>query len=187
MYGFISIENTVKIFGAEGRHWAWGEGRNRDALLSHLSQVLLAAWRLPRRPIHSSDPLCRGEGHNRSPLFHYCHRPTSPSRRRNAGVHGATECRPTPRDLLARCLWCFPSSLYSSSNCILSEPVKGVTSCGSRSCEWGPTPPLVSGHWWSPPAFRGTPPSAPETHERCRSRSPTGSPRAVRNTHTQFN
>lgn len=60
MYGFISIENTVKIFGA-GAALAVGEvGGGRDALLSHLSQVLLAALRVAWRPFHSSDPLLQG-------------------------------------------------------------------------------------------------------------------------------
>lgn len=61
MYGFISIENTVKIFGA-GAAMAVGEGGggDRDTLSSHLSQVLLAALRLARRPFHSSDPLLQG-------------------------------------------------------------------------------------------------------------------------------
>lgn len=136
MYGFISIENTVEIFGA-GAALAVGEvGGGTGTLCCHICHRCFlppCAWR--GGLFTALTRSCRDEGHNRSPLFHYCHQPMSPSGRGDAGVRGATECRPTARDLPARCLWWVSNSLYSSSNCVLSEPVKGVTSCGSRSCE----------------------------------------------------
>lgn len=62
MYGFISIENTVIVFGTESR------GVLRDAL-SHLSQVLLCMSCSTPQTIHSSDPLRVTAGSNPSPPF----------------------------------------------------------------------------------------------------------------------
>lgn len=60
MYGFISIENTVIVFGA-------GDiGVLRDAL-SHLSQVLLGVSRSASQTIRSSKPLVVTAGSKPSP------------------------------------------------------------------------------------------------------------------------
>lgn len=85
----------------------------------------------------------------------------------------ATGCRPTGPDFLE------PFPVFNASSV---PTVYWVTSCGSRLCEWGLTPPLVSGHWWSPPTFRGTPLLGPGTHGKCRNRSPGDFPPAWKQT-----
>lgn len=70
MYGFISIENTVILFGAGD--WM---GLLRDAL-SHLSQVLLGVLRSAPQTIHSSDPLMVTIGSNQFSPFYFCHHVT---------------------------------------------------------------------------------------------------------------
>lgn len=122
MYGFISIENTVKIFGAAGwGAWGVGKGRNQDALLSHLSQVLLATLRLARRPIHSSDPLLQGLRVIRALLFFIIvptrHPHPGGGRWRPRGDRVQADCSGPPGTrppVLSR-------SLYVSSNCVVSR------------------------------------------------------------------
>ena len=98
-----------------------GEGRNRDALWSHLSQVLFAALRLARRPIHSSDPLLQGVRVKRALLFFIIVPTRRPhpggGRWRPRGDGGQADCSGppgTPSPVFSR-------SLYVSSNCVASQ------------------------------------------------------------------
>lgn len=179
MYGFISIENTVIVFGAGSKGTGGGEGGELRDSLSHLSQVLFSVSRSARRPIHSSDPFYADWGVKiivpfllvLPRLF------TFPSERLTPAYVG--DGVQADRSGLP-CTFLSPQVLNAAS----VPAVRGFTSCGSRSCEWGLTPPLVSGHWWSPPTFQGTPPSGPGTLEMYRSRSLTGSPPAGQHRHT---
>ena len=191
MYGFISIENTVIVVGA-GR----GATEGDCGMLCHICHKSFSACRARLDQLFTAltrSWWLRGSK-SLSPLSSSCRHATQLSHpgggRWHTGRRGAGQRNRSglPRTFFSSGLELLPPLFLSRSvHYAASVPtVKWVTSCGSRLCGWGRTPPLVSGHWWSPPASRGTPPSGPGTRERCRSRSLTGSPPAGQNRHTRL-
>lgn len=120
---FISIENTVKIFGAAGRAaWGVGEGRNRDALLSHFCLRCCSprcAWR--GGLFTALTRCCRGRESQALSSFSFLSPPNVPRpgggrwRARGDRVQAGCSGPPGTRSpVLSR-------SLYHSSNCVLSR------------------------------------------------------------------
>lgn len=72
-------------------------------------------------------------------------------------------------------------NLRQSSSWLTSS----ITSCESKGAWRSRTPPLAAGHWWSPPAWRETPPLEPGTLGRCRSRIRVGRSPAAIQKHSQ--
>lgn len=162
-------------------------------MLCHICHKCFSA---SHRWLHDYSQLwpARGDGRVKSfsPLFFLLLPPRqSTFRDEDAGVLGNMVQAKLLRPFLAHFLfpWTFflsPLPVLNAAAAAASVPsVYRVTSCGSRLCGWGLTPPLVSGHWWSPLTFQGTPPSGPGTREKCRNKSPTSSQPAGK--HTKFN
>lgn len=138
--------------------------------LSHLSQVLVSESRCSKA-IHSSDLRMTERPNPSSSVFFFSWVTKSFYFPVPVKDKAGDSVQADGSGFFLHIICSLKSILHVASDLSL----KPVTSCGSRLCEWGLTPPLVSGHWWFPPTFPGTPPSAPGTRGRCRNRSPTGS------------
>lgn len=94
--------------------------------------------------------------------------------------------RNQPSHVKNRISWVLRGCRTAWGNLRQSSPgeTSSVTSCESKGAWRCRTPPLAAGRWWSPPALRGTPLSAPATLGRCRSRIPASRSPAATQTGT---